>query len=56
VTSDRDRGYADVLLPGVAEALEEGDGARAEAEAADLAARAVRAARLVDAAAAALRD
>jgi N-acetylated-alpha-linked acidic dipeptidase len=56
VTSDRDRGYANVLLPGVAEALEDGDAARAEAEAADLAARAGRAAALVDAAAAALGD
>jgi len=54
VTSDRDRGYANVLLPGVAEALEDGDPARAEAEAADLARRAGRAAALVDAAAAAL--
>ncbi len=54
VTSDRDRGYANVLLPGVAEALEAGDAARAEGEAADLAARAGRAAALVDAAAAAL--
>lgn len=56
VTSDRDRGYANVLLPGMAEALEDGDVVRAEAEAADLAARAGRAAALVDAARAALGD
>jgi N-acetylated-alpha-linked acidic dipeptidase len=54
VTSDRDRGYANILLPGVAEAIDDGEPARAEAEAADLAARASRAAALVDAAAAAL--
>ena len=54
VASDRDLGYATILLPGVAEALQDHDAERAEAEAADLAARAGRAAVLVDAAAAAL--
>ncbi|HJS47677.1 MAG TPA: transferrin receptor-like dimerization domain-containing protein, partial [Gemmatimonadales bacterium] len=54
VASDRDRGYATILLPGVAEALEDRDPVRAEAEAADLTARAARAAVLVDAAVAAL--
>ncbi len=54
VASDRDRGYATIVLPGVAEAVEDGDAPRAAAEAADLAARAVRAAAQVAAAAAAL--
>jgi N-acetylated-alpha-linked acidic dipeptidase len=54
VASDRDRGYATILLPGVAEALEERDAVRAGVEAADLAARALRAAAHVAAAAAAL--
>jgi N-acetylated-alpha-linked acidic dipeptidase len=54
VTADRDRGYANVVLPGVAEAIEDGDLDRAEAEAADLAARSRRAAGVVDAATAVL--
>lgn len=45
--SDRDRGYATLVLPGLAAAVDDRDWSRAEAEAADLAARALRAAALV---------
>jgi len=52
--SDRDNGYADVALPGISEALRDGDLARAAREARDLTARIRAAAAQVDAARAAL--
>ena len=45
--SDRDRGYATLVLPGVADAIADRDWPRAESEAADLSARALRAGELV---------
>lgn len=53
--SDRDNGYANVALPGVAEAVRDADAARAAAEVADLAARVGEATRRVEAATGALR-
>ena len=52
--SERDRGYATLVLPGLAGAVADRDWTRAEAEAADLTARALRAAALVREAGAAL--
>ncbi len=54
--SDRDNGYANIALPGIAEALRDHDVARAGQEAADLATRIRAATAEVDAARAALTD
>ena len=50
MASDRDNGYSNIALPGIAEALRDGDVSRARAEAADLAGRIDAAAAAVEAA------
>ena len=52
--ADRDNGYANMALPGIAEAIRDGDAKRAQAEVEDLATRVRTAAERVDAAKAAL--
>lgn len=52
--SDRDNGYANIALPGIAEALRDNDLARAHSESEDLATRIRAAAAMVDSATAAL--
>lgn len=52
--ADRDNGYADIALPGIAEALEDKDRTRFDHEVADLAARVARSAELLRQATAAL--
>ena len=55
IASDRDNGYSDMPFPGVGEALRDGDAARAQREAGELASRVRAAAARVDQATATLR-